>query len=382
MRIDPALRPGLAFMTLHFPDEVDTNVLTIDATDPKSGTAEFKAAAIRVEKLDPRGRQESRPGRGAGGCALSAAGVDRADGSPSARRRADARRSAPPSTRCSARPPPAGRAARDASRPTATSAHGGHAARAQRHLLLPALHALQERVGWISPGALNYVCQRLTVPPADAYGVATFYALFSLEPRPPRVVHVCDDIACRCRGRGRAQRRARAAASGPRARSADELRRRGCAARASASASGRRRRSLTDAGDAAERARARARRRRRRRARRSTGATPCDADPPPTAAAAAASRRCGCSRRVGRVDPREPRRLPRARRLRGAAPGVRARPGGRDPRGASTRSSSAAAAPRSRPAASGRRSRASRRARTTWSATPTSPSPARSRTAC
>ena len=46
-----SLRAGLAFMTLHFPDEVDTNVLTIEATDPKSGTAEFKAAAIRVEKL-------------------------------------------------------------------------------------------------------------------------------------------------------------------------------------------------------------------------------------------------------------------------------------------------------------------------------------------
>jgi formate dehydrogenase major subunit len=51
VRIDRALRPGLAFMSLHFPDDVDTNVLTIDATDPKSGTAEFKAAAIRVEKI-------------------------------------------------------------------------------------------------------------------------------------------------------------------------------------------------------------------------------------------------------------------------------------------------------------------------------------------
>jgi formate dehydrogenase major subunit len=51
VRIDPSLRPGLAFMTLHFPDDVDTNVLTIDVTDPKSGTAEFKAAAIRVEKI-------------------------------------------------------------------------------------------------------------------------------------------------------------------------------------------------------------------------------------------------------------------------------------------------------------------------------------------
>jgi anaerobic selenocysteine-containing dehydrogenase len=45
------LRPGLAFMTLHFPDDVETNVLTINATDPKSGTAEFKATAIRVEPI-------------------------------------------------------------------------------------------------------------------------------------------------------------------------------------------------------------------------------------------------------------------------------------------------------------------------------------------
>ena len=51
VRIDQALRPGLAFMTFHFPDQVDTNQLTIDATDPKSGTAEFKATAVRIEKL-------------------------------------------------------------------------------------------------------------------------------------------------------------------------------------------------------------------------------------------------------------------------------------------------------------------------------------------
>ena len=51
VRYDPTLRPGLAFMNLHFPDLVATNVLTIDATDPKSGTAEFKATAIRIEKL-------------------------------------------------------------------------------------------------------------------------------------------------------------------------------------------------------------------------------------------------------------------------------------------------------------------------------------------
>jgi NADH-quinone oxidoreductase subunit F len=80
------------------------------------------------------------------------------------------------------------------------TATGGHEARARRHLLLPALWALQERIGWISPGGLNELCRRLTVPPADAYGVATFYALFALEPRPQRVVHVCEDLACRCHG--------------------------------------------------------------------------------------------------------------------------------------------------------------------------------------
>jgi predicted molibdopterin-dependent oxidoreductase YjgC len=51
IRFDESLRPGLAFLTLHFPDQVATNVLTIDATDPKSGTAEFKASAFRIEKL-------------------------------------------------------------------------------------------------------------------------------------------------------------------------------------------------------------------------------------------------------------------------------------------------------------------------------------------
>jgi len=52
VRLDTDLRPGLAFMTFHFPDQVDVNVLTIDATDPKAGTAEFKATAVRVEKLN------------------------------------------------------------------------------------------------------------------------------------------------------------------------------------------------------------------------------------------------------------------------------------------------------------------------------------------
>jgi NADH-quinone oxidoreductase subunit F len=69
-----------------------------------------------------------------------------------------------------------------------------------RTLLLPALHALQSRVGWVSQGGLGYVCRRLGVPPAEAFGVATFYALFSLSERPRAFAHVCDDIACMAAG--------------------------------------------------------------------------------------------------------------------------------------------------------------------------------------
>ena len=79
-------------------------------------------------------------------------------------------------------------------------ARGGHEARSRRDLLLPALHALQDRVGRITQPGLNYVCRRLTVPPAEAYGVATFYSLFATAPRAPAVAHLCDDIACRLGG--------------------------------------------------------------------------------------------------------------------------------------------------------------------------------------
>ncbi len=73
-------------------------------------------------------------------------------------------------------------------------------ARGLRHLLLPGLHALQDRFGWIPPGALGYLCQRLHVPPAEAFGVASFYALFSLDEAPPVALHVCDDLACHMAG--------------------------------------------------------------------------------------------------------------------------------------------------------------------------------------
>ncbi|MEU3502626.1 NADH-ubiquinone oxidoreductase-F iron-sulfur binding region domain-containing protein [Streptomyces hundungensis] len=79
-------------------------------------------------------------------------------------------------------------------------ARGGKRARDRRDLLLPALHAVNDRVGRLSESALDYICRRLTVPPAEAYGVATFSFLFSVKPRPATVLYVCTDLTCAAKG--------------------------------------------------------------------------------------------------------------------------------------------------------------------------------------
>ena len=48
------LRSFVGFVDRYFHDQVATNDLTIDAVDPKSGTSEFKATAIRIEKCGER----------------------------------------------------------------------------------------------------------------------------------------------------------------------------------------------------------------------------------------------------------------------------------------------------------------------------------------
>jgi NADH-quinone oxidoreductase subunit F len=98
------------------------------------------------------------------------------------------------------RPPESGWEGGERRAQDAHTAFGGHAARGRRHLLITVLHAVQERVGWISPGTLDYVAERLTVPPAEAFGVASFYAMFRTTPSPGAVVHICDDVACKVAG--------------------------------------------------------------------------------------------------------------------------------------------------------------------------------------
>src|SRR5437899_9731780 len=79
-------------------------------------------------------------------------------------------------------------------------AYGGRSVRSRRHLLLPVLHAIQDRTGWVRRGALEYACRRLSIPPAEAYGVVSFYARFAPEPRGEVTVHACDDIVCQLAG--------------------------------------------------------------------------------------------------------------------------------------------------------------------------------------
>jgi len=80
---------------------------------------------------------------------------------------------------------------------------GGTARRRdRRHLLLPALHALQNTAGWISPGGVNHIAEVLQVPPAEAFGVASFYDLFRMEEpeHDAATHHVCVDPACALAG--------------------------------------------------------------------------------------------------------------------------------------------------------------------------------------
>lgn len=77
---------------------------------------------------------------------------------------------------------------------------GGHDRRADRHRLLPTLHAVNDRVGWIGQEAIDHIAERLDVSPAEVYGVATFYSLFSTVERPTHQVHACVDLACRAAG--------------------------------------------------------------------------------------------------------------------------------------------------------------------------------------
>src|SRR6266853_3100126 len=59
-------------------------------------------------------------------------------------------------------------------------ARGGHASRSRRDLLLPVLHALQDEVGWVSRGSLEYACRDRKSTRLNSSHSQTSYAVFCL----------------------------------------------------------------------------------------------------------------------------------------------------------------------------------------------------------
>lgn len=61
---------------------------------------------------------------------------------------------------------------------------------------IPALHLAQRHHGWCSPKAINQVAAVMRLTPAYLTSVASFYDMFSLEPKAPHDVYVCTNITC------------------------------------------------------------------------------------------------------------------------------------------------------------------------------------------
>lgn len=65
--------------------------------------------------------------------------------------------------------------------------------------LIPILQKVQSEYRYLPEEILTFVATALDLPPATVYGVATFYAQFSLEPKGKHIVRVCDGTACHVR---------------------------------------------------------------------------------------------------------------------------------------------------------------------------------------
>jgi len=68
--------------------------------------------------------------------------------------------------------------------------------RFERTLLLPVLQAVQAQRGGLSKGLLGYLCERVRMPFAEVYGVASFYALLAASDHPVVEVRLCSGVPC------------------------------------------------------------------------------------------------------------------------------------------------------------------------------------------
>jgi NADH-quinone oxidoreductase subunit E len=67
-------------------------------------------------------------------------------------------------------------------------------------ITIPLLAAVQEKLGYLSPEALDFLSKELDIPAAEMFGVATFYAMFRLQPQGKHVVRLCRGTACHVQG--------------------------------------------------------------------------------------------------------------------------------------------------------------------------------------
>jgi len=72
-----------------------------------------------------------------------------------------------------------------------------------RSRLIPILQQIQDAYRYLPPQVLTYIATALDMPVAEVYGVATFYAHFSLEAKGKYIIKVCDGTACHVKGSSR-----------------------------------------------------------------------------------------------------------------------------------------------------------------------------------
>lgn len=66
--------------------------------------------------------------------------------------------------------------------------------------LISILQDIETEFGYLREDAIYWVSERLDVPPAKFYGVATFYAQFHLKPKGKNVITACCGTACHVKG--------------------------------------------------------------------------------------------------------------------------------------------------------------------------------------
>ncbi len=70
----------------------------------------------------------------------------------------------------------------------------------ERSALIPVLQAIQGEFRYLPQEMLSFVATVMKIPQAEVFGVATFYAQFSTQPKGKHIVQVCDGTACHVRG--------------------------------------------------------------------------------------------------------------------------------------------------------------------------------------